>query len=1039
MWSRRLVLLALLVSSLGAVRSAESQPLQESLCDSSVNDCRQAVLNLIRAETVGIDIGFWFMEDSRFSTELIRRWQAGVPVRVLIDQKADESYPDNTTQYNLLRDAGIPIRRVNSRFFHWKALVLAGQNVVEFGSANYSPTAFTPIQPLSNFQDESVYITNDPALVNSFKRKFDDYWVDTSAFRNFANVPATLVRSYPLYAIDPSLNFPPHQDFGPRSVTRYNAETPSGGIDTVIYRITDSRHVDAILAAHRRGVPVRIYIEQREYRFTNRWQHSYNIDRMFAEGIPIRQRRHAGWNHLKLTLLRGQEMAIFGSQNWSLTAGQYEHNYFTTKPWMYQWFSDLFERKWNSTTESEPFVPLPPDTPAYTAPATGASVTTESVTLRWNPGFFAHRYDIYLGTTPDPPLVASNVPLGNVTSASGTVEYTVPGLQSDVTYFWRVVSKTMANMSRSGPVWNFRTGAAPTPGEGDVVLWPGRATTVHGAWAVSNDSTAAGGSRLGTADAGVKVSASATPSDYFEMSFLADAGVPYRLWLRGRAVSNSWANDSAFVQFSDSVTSSGAATWRIGTTSATTVTIEDCVSCGLAGWGWNDNASTTVAGALGTPVYFATSGTHTVRVQLREDGLALDQIVLSRSTFMDGPPGVTKNDGTILPEMGGTTGGPPPPPPPPLPSGWQANDVGAVGVAGSTSHSNGTFTVRGAGADVWGTADAFQYAYRSLSGDGTITARVASLSGSQAWTKIGVMIRTSTAADSAHAFMVVSRDKGLALQYRRANGAASLNISGGTGTAPRWVRLTRAGNVLTAFISTDGSTWTTVGSDTFTMPTTVLAGLVAHSHTTSGLASGVFDNVSVVEGSGGVPPPPPLPAGWQSSDVGAVGVAGSASQSTGTYTVRGAGADVWGTADAFHYAYRSMSGNGTITARVASLSGSQAWTKIGVMIRSGTATDAAHAFMLVSRDKGLAFQYRPLGGGASLNVAGGSGTAPRWLRLERSGNVITAFVSPDGATWTTVGSDAFTMPTNVLVGLAAHSHTTSAVATGVFDHVSVGP
>jgi hypothetical protein len=331
------------------------------------------------------------------------------------------------------------------------------------------------------------------------------------------------------------------------------------------------------------------------------------------------------------------------------------------------------------------------------------------------------------------------------------------------------------------------------------------------------------------------------------MSFDAQAGVPYRLWLRGKAVSNSWANDSAFVQFSDSVTSAGTPTWQIGTTSATTVTIEDCTSCGLSAWGWNDNLTNNVAGALGAPVYFASTGTHTVRVQLREDGLSLDQIVLSRGPFINMAPGTTKNDGTILPEQGGSGGAPPPPPPPPLPSGWQAQDVGAVGVTGSANHNNGSFTVQGGGADVWGTADAFHYAYRTLSGDGTITARVASLTGTQAWTKIGVMVRGSTAANAAHGFMIVSKDKGLTFQYRPSNGAVSSSIPGAPAptTAPRWVRLTRAGNVITAFESADGVNWTTVGSATITLPASVLVGLAVSSHTTTALATGVFDNVSV--------------------------------------------------------------------------------------------------------------------------------------------------------------------------------------------------
>jgi regulation of enolase protein 1 (concanavalin A-like superfamily) len=845
---RAFVLFAVLCSASLLSSAASAQVLtEERLCDSSTEDCRTTLINLIRAETAGIDVAFWFLEDSRYTTELIRRWQANVPVRVLIDPKADASYPLNRDNYNELRDAGIPIRRVNSRYFHWKMMIFAGQNVVQFGSANYSPSAFVPIDPLVNFQDESIYFTNDAPLVNSFKRRFDDYWVDTSAFRNYANVPATLVRSYPLYSFHPDLNFPPHQDFGPRSVARYNAETPTGGIDSVMYRITDDRHADALIAARQRGVPVRVIVEQREYRFTNRWKHSYNIDRMIAAGIPVRQRAHEGWNHLKLTLLRDQEMAIFGSQNWSFTGGQYEHNYFTTKQWIYDWFDAQFARRWNSDTETEPFETLPPDAPAYASPASGASVTTTDVTLRWNAGFFAHKYDIYFGTDPNPPLVASDVFLGNSTSSTDYVTYTITGLAPNLTYYWRVVSKTMANESRSGTTWNFRTGAAPTPGASDVVLWAMRAPTVRGAWTLTPYTTAAGGSRLGTANAGIRVSSPlASPTDYFELSFNADAGVGYRLWLRGKAVSNSWANDSAFVQFSDSVTSGGSPTWRIGTTSATTVTIEDCTSCGLSAWGWNDNLTNDTAGALGTLVYFENSGTHTVRIQKREDGLSIDQIVLSRGPFLNGAPGTTKNDGTILPEQGGTIGDPPPPPPPPLPSGWQSQDVGAVGTSGSADHSNGTFTVRGAGADVWGTADAFHYAYRSLSGDGTITARVASLNGSQAWTKVGVMIRASTASNAAHAFMLVAQaTKGLAFQYRPSNGAATQHVAAGTGTAPRWVRLARSGNVITASVSSDGAAWTTAGSATFTMPTDVLVGLAVSSHTTSELATGVFDNVTV--------------------------------------------------------------------------------------------------------------------------------------------------------------------------------------------------
>jgi hypothetical protein len=130
------------------------------------------------------------------------------------------------------------------------------------------------------------------------------------------------------------------------------------------------------------------------------------------------------------------------------------------------------------------------------------------------------------------------------------------------------------------------------------------------------------------------------------LTFTAEAGRPYRLWIRGKADSNSWSNDSVFVQFSNSVTAAGTPIYRIGTTSATDVNLEACSGCGVAGWGWQDNGYGT--GVLGPPIYFANSGPATVRVQTREDGYAIDQIVLSHSAWVTASPGALKNDTTIL-------------------------------------------------------------------------------------------------------------------------------------------------------------------------------------------------------------------------------------------------------------------------------------------------------------------------------------------------------------------------------------------------------
>jgi hypothetical protein len=86
--------------------------------------------------------------------------------------------------------------------------------------------------------------------------------------------------------------------------------------------------------------------------------------------------------------------------------------------------------------------------------------------------------------------------------------------------------------------------------------------------------------------------------------------------------------------------------YRIGTTSATKYTLEDCSGCGLSGWGWQDNGYG--AGVLGPPIYFAASGAQRMRIQVREDGLGLDQIVLSAVQYFSNAPGVTKDDTTIL-------------------------------------------------------------------------------------------------------------------------------------------------------------------------------------------------------------------------------------------------------------------------------------------------------------------------------------------------------------------------------------------------------
>jgi phosphatidylserine/phosphatidylglycerophosphate/cardiolipin synthase-like enzyme len=644
---------------------AQPRPAQalERLCDSSFENCRTEILLRIQAENIGIDVGAWFFEDARFSNELIKRRQAGVPVRVIGDPDAARQHPLNSTILDQMAAAGIAIRyKASSGIEHWKMMLFAGQNVVYFGSANFSDDAFVPNDPYRDFVDETIYLTDDPDVVNSFKTKFDNTWMDTGNYANYANAPnSSLTRRYPTYSIDPELNWAPASgtaSYRSRAVAAYTAETQR--IDVIMYRITDQAHVDALLNVFRAGVPVRIYTEQAMYRDLTQPWHSYSIDRLYRAGIPIRDRAHLGQNHEKLVLLYGQRMTIFGSSNMTSKSSdsQHEHNYFTRKPEIFNFFVSQFARKWNNTNalraaETKAFTPLPPDAPLYKSPADGASVATTGVRLTWYGGPWAHLYDVYFGTSPTPPLYAANKALGPSLTTSTNQSFTLPTLLPGVTYYWKIVSKTMAQVGKSGPVRSFTAGgtiaSAPPPSAGTIVLWTADipSTRIHGDWALGPD-TGAGGKSMWNPDRGrAKIApALGAPANYFEATFNANAGTAYHLWVRMRAQTNSLANDSVHAQFNHSVNSSGTPMMRIGTTSSAELVLQ-AGSGGAApvGWGWTDNGW----GSLGASIYFDVSGTQTVRIQQREDGAIIDQIVLSPDVYMTIAPGSRTGDATILP------------------------------------------------------------------------------------------------------------------------------------------------------------------------------------------------------------------------------------------------------------------------------------------------------------------------------------------------------------------------------------------------------
>ncbi|MBC8094320.1 MAG: carbohydrate-binding protein [Akkermansiaceae bacterium] len=181
---------------------------------------------------------------------------------------------------------------------------------------------------------------------------------------------------------------------------------------------------------------------------------------------------------------------------------------------------------------------------------------------------------------------------------------------------------------------------------------------------------------------------------------------------------------------------------------------------------------------------------------------------------------------------------------PALPSPWNSTDVGAVGLTGSATHSSGTFTLTGAGADIWGTADEFRYVYQTASGDCDIRARVATLQNTHSRAKAGVMIRESLNANSTHAVVNITPGVGVEFIRRTTTGGASTSTTVAGLVAPYWVRLTRTGNTFTAYRSTNGSTWTTIGTQTMTMGSSITIGLVECTHADTVLGASTFTNVT---------------------------------------------------------------------------------------------------------------------------------------------------------------------------------------------------
>jgi regulation of enolase protein 1 (concanavalin A-like superfamily) len=1016
------------------------------------------LVGYINQETVRVDISSWYLSEHSISIAVANRFAAGVPVRIIGDRGAIfEADPNTKREYYWLASQGVPIRlRFNPTWFpeinHWKAAIFVGQNVVEFGSGNFAPTELAPISP-SNYDDESEMFTSDPDIVNAFKTKFDRMWNDTTVepqsiiggppylkdwddactneptgncadyhtlYPNPTRMLINTARLEPDYPIPPDLIFAQGAEMNNRMIQEINAETVK--IDLVAYRLEIGNLTQALLDKFNAGVPVRLIVDKNQYTniiWPEYWlTHAY-IDKLWAAGVPIVQNNHLGVTHEK-TLITSN-YATNGSSNWGPN-WQRDHNYFVpkaTKLAIYQAFVDNFNEMWNDHTNYGPLVTTPPRavdlTMAGTVPSAGQTSVPTTPTFTWNRAAWATSYDIYLGTNSGNMTLVANVPASLEVNPPNTYSWTPQTpLAGGTTYVWKIVSRTFANMTATSDTESFAT-------------------------------------------------------------------------------------------------------------------------------------------------------------------------------------------------TGGASA---------LPSPWQNQDVGVTGQAGSSSFSNGTFTVRGAGANIWGSSDGFQFAYQTLTGDGSIVARVVGVQNTSSFAKAGIMLRTSVAAGSQHVVLDLRPTGDIEFMTRSTNGGSTSWLAGAVHAAPVWLKLTRSGTTVTGSMSADGSTWTTIGSTTIAFPSAIDAGMIVTSQDTSTINTSTFDSAVVSSSSGSAPatpsspspanaatgvsttptlswsssgatsydvafgttnPPPPvstgqaastytppalststtyfwkitahnasgvtsgpvwsfttaaaptppatpanpspangasgvatsatltwtssgatsydvkfgtsnpptqvstgqagasytppaltsgttyfwqivahnsvgattgpvwsfstaasgLPSPWQNQDVGSTGQAGSSTFNAGTFTVRGAGANIWGTSDGFQFAYQTLTGNGQIVARVASIQNTNSFAKAGIMLRASVAANSQHVILDLRPTGDIEFMTRSANGGSTSWLSGAVQAAPVWLKLSISGSTVTGSVSTDGSTWTQVGSTTIAFPSTILAGLIVSSVDTSTLNTSTFDSVAV--
>jgi hypothetical protein len=426
----------------------------------------------------------------------------------------------------------------------------------------------------------------------------------------------------------------------------------------------------------------------------------------------------------------------------------------------------------------------------------------------------------------------------------------------------------------------------------------------------------------------------------------------------------------------------------------------------------------------------------------------------------------------------------PEPPASAIPAPWKGEDIGDIGLPGSSGRTRTTFQIKGSGGDIWGQTDGFHFLHRPVRGDLEMVARLASMERPNQDAKAGLMFRETTATDSRNVSLLVfpgqarpdgtvMPGKGSRLQFRdkrvdTLTGFADLvSVRSGTADAPpMWLRLSRRGNLFEGFVSGDGLTWLKDGEATLaSSPAELLAGLAVTSHTSSDASLAVFEGLRLTALTD---------AAWAHAELGTLG--GFAAGAPRGFELSNAGRGLSNDEDGVTFVHRRNQhlGDVEITARVTELryTGNRP-ARVGLMLRGMLRGDARMVAFVVELsptrqryrlqrraqdggnvsttedmtlppppDAGASADLAPAGGGSDSGPDAAATPAmtlaPVWLKLVRVGHRFVGFVSSNGRTWrAAVDLPSFVVASNAFVGVALTSGDEGATASGRIENLTI--